>query len=129
MSLIPANAIGEIHQAKKNIRKETYKKILEQFSKKIKYTAQLNQSTATLVIPGIVLGFPIFDRASAAVYLERQLNNGGYTTRRLDMTTILVQWGTTGAAPKTKQAKTPQSEFGELGGLVNLRKVANKYRK
>ena len=131
MSLVSASDISGIHQAKRDIRKETYKKILEQFSKKIKHVAHLNQTSVTLVIPGIILGFPIFDRTTAGTYLERQLRNGGYTTRRLDSVSIFVQWGT--AQPrgtdKKKQTETPQSEFGELSGLVNLRKVANKYRK
>ena len=131
MSLVSASDISGIHQAKKDIRKETYKKILEQFSKKIKHNAQLNQTSATLIVPVIVLGFPTFDRAIAATYLERQLRNGGYTTRRLDNVTTFVQWGTQsrGTTKKKQTEETIQSAFGELDGLVNLRKVANKYRK
>jgi hypothetical protein len=132
MSLVSASDISGIHQAKKDIRKETYKKILEQFSKKIKHHAHLNQTSATLIVPVIVLGFPTFDRTVAATYLERQLRNGGYITRRLDSVTTFVQWGTAQQrqTAKNKQAEeTTQSAFGELGGLVNLRKVANKYRK
>ncbi len=132
MSLVSASDISGIHQAKKDIRKETYKKILEQFSKKIKHHAQLNQTSATLIVPVIVLGFPTFDRAIAATYLERQLRNGGYITRRLDNVTTFVQWGTVqqrGTAKKQQAEETVHSAFGELDGLVNLRKVANKYRK
>ena len=128
MALVSANEISQIHESKKIIRKEIYKKILEQFSKKIKYHAELNQTSAILVVPAIVVGFPTFHRPTAAVYLERQLKNGGYSTRRMDDITIYVQWGT-----KTKRKEKGQSsddqDFGDLNGLVNLRKVANKYRK
>ena len=129
MSLVSANDISQIHQAKKDIRKEIYRKILEQFSKKIKYNAQLNQTSASLMVPGVVVGYPTFDRPLAATYLERQLRNGGYVTRRLNEVTILVHWGTTVQGRKVAKKKQEEDSFGELDGLVNLRKVANKYRK
>ena len=130
MSLVSAEEISQIHQAKRDIRKEIYRKILEQFSKKIKYNAQLNQTSAYLVVPAIVVGYPTFDRPLAATYLEKQLRNGGYFTRRLNDVTILVQWGTSAQTHKsTKKKQEHDVDFGELNGLVNLRKVANKYRK
>lgn len=129
MSLVSANDISQIHQAKRDIRKEIYRKILEQFSKKIKYNAQLNQTSASLMVPVVVVGYPTFDRPLAATYLERQLRNGGYFTRRLNDVTILVQWGTTAQSRKVAKKKQEDDSFGELDGLVNLRKVANKYRK
>ena len=129
MSLVSANDISQIHQAKKDIRKEIYRKILEQFSKKIKYNAQLNQTSASLMVPVVVVGYPTFDRPLAATYLERQLRNGGYVTRRLNEVTILVHWGTTVQGRKVAKKKQEEDSFGELDGLVNLRKVANKYRK
>lgn len=129
MSLVSANDISQIHQAKRDIRKEIYRKILEQFSKKIKYNAQLNQTSASLMVPVVVVGYPTFDRPLAATYLERQLRNGGYVTRRLNDVTILVQWGTTVQGRKVAKNKQEEDSFGELDGLVNLRKVANKYRK
>lgn len=129
MSLVSASDISQIHQAKRDIRKEIYRKILEQFSKKIKYNAQLNQTSASLMVPVVVVGYPTFDRPLAATYLERQLRNGGYVTRRLNEVTIFVQWGTTVQSRKADKKKQEDDGFGELSGLVNLRKVANKYRK
>lgn len=129
MSLVSASDISQIHQAKRDIRKEIYRKILEQFSKKIKYNAQLNQTSASLMVPVVVVGYPTFDRPLAATYLERQLRNGGYVTRRLNDVTIYVQWGTTAQSRKAAKKKQEDDGFGELDGLVNLRKVANKYRK
>ena len=128
MSLVSANEISQIHESRKIIKKDTYKKILEQFSKKIKYHAEINQTSAVLVVPAIVVGFPTFDRSLAAIYLERQLKNGGYSTRRLDDVTIYVQWGTK-SKKKQKEQSSDGPDFGDLNGLVNLRKVANKYRK
>ena len=126
MSLVSANEVKQVHEHKRQLRKEIYKKILEQFSKKIKHHAQLGQKTATLMVPIVVLGFPTFDRPAAAVYLERQLRNGGYTTRVLDPVTVMVTWE---GRPAKKDQTAPEEIEGPFSNLVNLRKVANKYRK
>ena len=126
MSLVSANEIKQMNEHKRQIKKETYKKILEQFSKKIKHHAQLGQKSTTLTVPMMVLGFPTFDRPTAAVYLERQLRNGGYTTRIMDPATILVIWE---GRPTKKDQPDSEVVDGPFSNLVNLRKVANKYRK
>ena len=136
MSLVSALELRKYQDAKREIKKDTYKSILAQFSNKIRNSAELGKKFTILIVPQFVMGFPIFDRTVAATYLERQLKNGGYAVRRVDQITIYTDWSNLGKKNRTPSREVQPAreesrgpDFGELNGLVNLKKFANKYKK
>jgi hypothetical protein len=125
--MINARDIVKIENKRKEIKKETYKKIYEQFSRKIRQTVEFGQRQVFLTVPGFLIGFPTFDRDKAAEYLKRQLERAEFTVVQTSSYEFHVSWG----GPKSK-AKAPEEEepsFDDLPNLVNLKKAANKYRR
>lgn len=107
------------------MKKEIYTKIFEQFSRKIKQTAEFGQKQVFLRVPSVVMGYPSFDRPTAARYLKRQLDNGGFVTQLVSEIDIYVTWD----VKVTKEPKQEEDPDVEFPSFVNLRKVANQYRK
>lgn len=124
--MININDVQKIENTRKQIKKEIYTKIFEQFSRKIKQTAEFGQKQVFLRVPSVVIGYPSFDREVAARYLKRQLENGGFVARLVSEIDIYVTWD----IKSTKETKKEELETDvEFPSFVNLRKVANQYRK
>lgn len=128
--MISASEIAEREAARRNLRKETYKTILEQFSKKIKVASERREATATLVVPPFVIGYPMYPFDDALVYLRRQLVRSGYSVAQgLERGSFVVSWQ--GARPKTAPTSGPPvaSESDDLfSSLANLQKTAQQLR-
>lgn len=126
--MINARDIVKIENKRKEIKKEMYKKIYEQFSRKIRQTVEFGQRQVFLTVPGFIVGFPTFDRDKAAEYLKRQLERAEFTVFKTSSYEFHVSWG----HAKVKE-KVPEDEeepsFDDLPNLVNLKKAANKYRR
>tara|TARA_R110002074_G_scaffold8841_2_gene35775 strand:- start:4791 stop:5177 length:387 start_codon:yes stop_codon:yes gene_type:complete len=125
-TLISVLELQKADKAKKQIKKETYRKILEQISKKIQVSSQIGNKNLIVTIPSFVMGFPTFHQYTAANYIIRQLNNGGYKTNRLNDTSIYIDW----TSPK-EDNKTPENKYEDdldIPSFVNLKKYAAKYR-
>ena len=69
--MINVSEIFNIESSRKNNKKEIYKKIFEQFSRKIRCTVELGGKSVMLRVPFIVFGYPTFDRSRACVYLKK----------------------------------------------------------
>jgi len=125
-SLVSAQELQKANEAKKAIKKETYRKILEQISKKIQVSSQIGNKNLIVTIPSFVMGFPTFDQAMAATYIERQLRNGGYNTNRISGTSIYIDW----TGPKSEKPKSKSSVVDDLDipSFMNLKKYAAKYK-
>lgn len=126
--MISVNEISKIAEKRNKLRKETYVKIYEQISKKVRQSAEFGNKFLLASIPSFVVGFPAFDRIKALHYIKRQLDLGGFTTRIVGEHELYIAW-------TTKKKSTPQpkeeiltEEFGDFPSFVNLKKVANKYR-
>jgi hypothetical protein len=119
--MITAHDIQQIEARRRNIKKDTYKHILELFDKKIRSAVALGFPHATMDVPPFVWGFPVYDIASAQAYLKRQLQKLGYTVQEQG-NTLKVTWGKAQLAPISEG---PDDEEG-LPSLVNLRKIASK---
>lgn len=131
MSLIPASELHKEKEKKKLIKKEIYKNILEIFSKKIRHVAESGTTWVVLETPAFVMGCPSFDVASATIYLERQLRNGGYKTRIITNSSIFVDWSPERKVNKRGGEGTSTERevlVDEFSGLINLKKVADKYK-
>ena len=125
--MINVQDIQKIENVRKAIRKETYTKIYEQFSKRIRHHVEIGLKSVTLSVPSFVMGCPTFDRSKAADYLIRQLKNGGFNVDRLSNTDIHVDWNI--KSSKKKAVREPDIEpEGGLPSLINLKKLAAKHR-
>jgi len=127
--MISAGEIAERERARRNIRKETYKNILEQFSRKVKAAAERRERSATLQVPPVVLGFPMYPYEEALSYLRRQLVLAGYKVQQgMEQGQFIVTW------EKAKKQPSSPKEMVEPGeelffGLANMQKVAAQLRK
>lgn len=123
--MININDVQKIENTRRQLKKEIYTKIFEQFSRKIKQTAEFGQKQVFLRVPSLVMGYPSFDCPTAARYLKRQLDNGGFVTQLVSEIDIYVTWD----VKVTKEPKQEEDPDVEFPSFVNLRKVANQYRK
>ena len=121
--MINVSEIANIESSRKKNKKELYKKIYEQFSRKIRHTVELGGKCVFLRVPSIVFGFPTFDRSHACAYLKRQLEIGGFRVQVLSEIDLCVTWSS------PRKEKTPAaSDDGDIPSFINLKKMANKYR-
>ena len=123
--MLSINDVTKIDEKRKQIKKEIYKKIYEQFSGKIKQSVELGHKQIFLTVPTFLLGYPVFDRRLAAKYIARQFQLGGFTVKSLSDFDIYVSW----VVPKKKKEKVEDEEETDLPNLLNLKKMANQYRR
>lgn len=123
--MLSINDVTKIDEKRKQIKKEIYKKIYEQFSGKIKQSVELGHKQIFLTVPTFLLGYPVFDRRLAAKYIARQFQLGGFAVKLLSDFDIYVSW----VVPKKKKEKVEDEEETDLPNLLNLKKMANQYRR
>ena len=123
--MISIDDVTKIDEKRKQIRKEIYTKIYEQFSSKIKQSVELGHKQLFLSVPSFLIGYPVFDRSAAARYIARQFVLGGFTVKLVSDHDIYVSW----VVPKKKKEKNVSEEESDFPNLMNLKKMANKYRR
>jgi len=121
--MITIDEINKINDKKSKIKKEIYKKIYEQICRKIRHTVEIGGKKIIFIVPPIVLGFPTFDREKAAVYLKRQLENGGFNVIITESVIIDINW----ANKKKRNTHDDNDETEKFPSLINLKKAASKY--
>ena len=127
--MIRASEIAQREQARRNLRKETYKTILEQFSKKIKAASERGERFAHLSVPPMVIGYPLYPFQEAIVYLQRQLVLAGYTVRQgLEPGECVVTWEKARPAPKAQAAPASLASEDMFASLANLQKTAQRLK-
>jgi hypothetical protein len=123
--MISINDVTKIDEKRKQIRKEIYMRIYEQFSRKIKQCVELGHKQVFLTVPSFVVGYPTFDRGAAARYMTRQLKLGGFDVRLVSDYDMYVSW----IIPKKVKEKVVEPDETEFPDLMNLKKMADKYRR
>jgi len=123
--MISINDVTKIDEKRKQIRKEIYTRIYEQFSRKIKQCVELGHKQVFLTVPSFVVGYPTFDRGAAARYMMRQLKLGGFDVRLVSDYDMYVSW----IIPKKVKEKVIEPDETEFPDLMNLKKMADKYRR
>lgn len=120
--MISVKEIQKIEKKRKDILKDTYTAIYQQFCKKIKSVVELGGRNVYLTVPAFVIGHPTFDRTKATNYLIRQLRNAGFQVTMTNYFILYVTW-------KSKNETKPQSEEepDALPSLINLKKLAAKH--
>ena len=126
--MLSVDDIHKIEKQRKDARKEIYKKIYEQFCRKIKQCVELGETQAFLRTPSYLIGYPTFDRGKATIYLKRQLELGKFDVTKISEIDIYVSWK---KRSNYRSVKTPQMEHEDdvFPTLMNLKKAAAKYRK
>jgi hypothetical protein len=123
--MLSINDVTKIDEKRKQIRKEIYKKIYDQFSSKIKQAVELGHKQIFLTVPAFLIGYPVFDRRLASKYVARQFELGGFTVRLLSDQDMYISW----VVPKKSKVKREEEEEGDFPNLMNLKKMANQYRR
>jgi len=131
--MISVKDIQKIEDSRKQVKKETYKKILEQFSRKIQVSVSANQKQVFLQVPEFLMGYPSYDVEAAAVYLRRQLENGGFRVVNVSTTTFNVSWYKERERREREPARVsfepvpPTFSEEDFPSLINLKKAAKRY--
>jgi hypothetical protein len=123
---LTAKDMAALEKARQNVKKETYKAILEQFSRKIRTSHELGLKEALLTVPPFVVGFPKYDLPKAVKYLGRQLQKLGYTVSVIGPVSFKVRWDR--ASTTKSEPDAEENPFDILPGLVNMQKMAQKIR-
>jgi len=124
--MITLAKIKQIEDRRQKVRKEIYKKIFEQFSRKIQHAVAASQRSVVLQVPLFLIGYPTYNIENAAKYLKRQLLLAGFTLQNIDHMHFCVSWK---ASRPVRQEDTIEVEGEEsLPSLINLKKAANRYR-
>ena len=123
--MININDVTKIDEKRKQIKKEIYTKIYEQFSRKIKQCVELGHKQVFLTTPAFVVGCPTFDRSAATRYISRQFHLGGFTVQQISDYEIYVSWVIT----KKRTEKVQEPDETQFPDLINLKKIASKYRR
>ena len=128
--MLSVDDIHKIEKQRKDARKEIYKKIYEQFCRKIKQCVEIGESQTFLRTPSYLIGYPTFDRGKATMYLKRQLELGKFDVTKVSEIDLYVSWKKKGRTQPTRRTKEPvEEEDDAFPTLMNLKKAAAKYRK
>ena len=127
--MISVDDISRIAEKRNRLRKETYVKLYEQISKKIRQSVELGHKYVFVQIPSFVMGYPHFDRIKATQYLVRQLHIGGFMVQHIGDFELCISWRPRKIKNNTqKKQEDDDDHLEEFPTLVNLKKAANKYR-
>ena len=107
-------------------KKEYYKALLEQFSRKIKNSVELGKKEAVLTVPSFLVGYPKYELAATVVYMSRQLTRLGYKVALVGPLDLKVTWRNTRPEEDIEAETMDPGHF--LPSLVNLQKTAQKLR-
>jgi len=124
--IVSAKTLAEREKKRLDVKKATYRAILEQFSRKISNAATLGMHEVFLTTPRFVIGFPAYDVQVAWVYLMRQLVRLGYTVKPTTPLTMHVIWDK--PIPSTHAVIIDHSTDEQLPTLANLHKTAQTIR-
>lgn len=123
--------IKKVERNKKEIKKEIYKKIYELFSNKIKVAVDLGHKQVFLRVPSFLLGYPTYNLEKAANYVHRQFERSGFEVYKTSTIDLYVSWNTKGDKSHLEHStstSTSSIENDSLPTLINLKKLASKYK-
>lgn len=127
--MISAQNLAERERKRLEVRKATYKAILEQLCRKIKSASELGERSLFLTIPPFTIGYPAYDLDTATEYLQRQLVRLGYKVIKVARGTLGVSWGDTKPkGPVVIDHSEEDTKSIALPSLANLQKTAAKLR-
>ena len=90
--MISIDDISKIAEKRNKLKKETYTKIYEQITKKIRQSVDMGNKYLFAQIPSFVMGYPQFDRIKAMHYIIRQFQIGGFMVQMVGEFEICISW-------------------------------------
>ena len=126
MEIASAKDILAAEKKRGAAKKEYYKALLEQFSRKIKHSVELGKKDALLTVPSFLVGYPKYDLTTTVVYMSRQLGRLGYKVELVGPLDLKVTWRHT--HPEQDEAVETADPVTFLPSLANLQKTAQKLR-
>lgn len=130
--MITAQNLADREHKRLEVRKATYKAILEQLCRKIKSASELGERSLFLTIPPFTIGYPAYDIDRATEYIQRQLGRLGYKVIKVAHGTLGISWGETkpkGPVVIDHSAEEESVRNISLPSLANLQKTAAQLRK
>ena len=122
--------IKEIQENRRRLKKEIYTEIYKQVSRKILNAVKDNQIQVFFTVPVFVIGYPLFDRTKAYVYIKRQLELSKFDTTKVSEFELHIS--VVKSKSKLRVSAPPPPDLGvsidEFPTLINLKKAANKLR-
>lgn len=129
--MISAQTLAAREHKRLEVRKATYKAILEQICRKIKSASELGERSVFLTIPPFTIGYPAYDIETTTAYIQRQLVRLGYNVIKVAQGTLGVSWGDTkpkGPVVIDHSTDGEETRNISLPSLANLQKTAAKLR-
>jgi len=127
--MISIDDISKIAEKRNKLKKETYMKIYEQITKKIRQSVDMGNKYLFAQIPSFVMGHPHFDRVKAMQYIIRQFQIGGFMVQIVGEYEICISWRPTKKNKSQEDQNNKEDDsYEDFPTLVNLKKAANKYR-
>ena len=128
--MISAQNLAEREHKRLEVRKATYKAILEQLCRKIKSASELGERSLFLTIPPFTIGYPAYDIDRATDYTQRQLGRLGYKVIKVAQGTLGVSWCAKPKGPVVidHSVEEESTRSISLPSLANLQKTAAKLR-
>ena len=124
--MISVDEISRLADKKNRLKKETYTKLYEQATRRIRQSVEFGTKYAVFQVPTILLGYPTFDRFKATLYIKRQLENGGFTVVIRGDHELHITWKIKKTPRVSDQGSSETTE--DFPSLINLKKAANRYR-
>ena len=124
--MISVDEISRLTDKKNKLKKETYTKIYEQVSRKIRQSVDFGNKFTVFHVPSFLIGYPMFDRYKATAYIKRQLVRGGFDVVISGDQELHITWTIKKVSDKKVEQETSIEDFPTL---INLKKAANKYRR
>ena len=123
--MISVEEISRITNNRNRMKKETYVELYKQISRKIRRSVEAQKKRVLFEVPAFLVGYPVYDRLKATSYLKRQLELGGFIVHITGNFGLSITW----KVKKDKVASGPMDHIEDFPTLVNLKKVANRYRR
>jgi hypothetical protein len=117
---------------KRERKKEVLIRILNLLSKKISIAYSMGRKETIVEIPEMIFGYPSYRISFVTVYMNKQLQNLGYSTSILGPGLVHVSWvvhNVKNIKINERRKKTIAEPDPELHALANLKKTANQLRK
>ena len=127
--MITAQDLAEREKKRSEVRKATYKALLEQLCRKIKNASELGEKSMFLTVPPFLVGYPVYDIDITTAYIQRQLDRLGYKVIKVAHGTLGVTWGDKKPkGPVVIDHSEEETKNIALPSLANLQKTAAKIR-
>ena len=125
--MISVKEIHELENKRKIIKKEIYKKLYEDVSRKIRGAVSVGHKQTIAHVPGYIFGYPTYDHDKACSYVKRQLEHSGFEVYKLERGELYISWNKEKTGTRAPSV-APEEDEEDFPTFVNLKKIANKLR-